>query len=163
MWRRIMPAIIFPAVLCAALVPGADGSPPEEALTRFLQALREGDLDAALELYDAEPFEGTGLGGLVEENLESLVAFIEETTELERARLSFGTPRVEPPAPEAEAAYVELGLPEASGWPHLVVELSRAYGREGATAVVERVYVMVPAADGWRVGFWFDSYRDLGD
>jgi hypothetical protein len=166
--QRIVPVLLVCAVVAgwAVVAPPpslAEDPSPVNTLRHFLRALKNGDFDAAMDLYDPSPFDGTKLWSAVEENLADLVIFDEESTPEERVRLSFTMPVEKRPLPEAEKAYADLGLPEAYDWPHLVTELFLEDEEGELVGSVKRVYVMVPAGDGWAVGYWYNNYADTDD
>jgi hypothetical protein len=141
-----------------AMLPLADDTSPENTLRHFLHALKTQDRQAALDLYDPAVWEGTEFEDAARDNLRDLEDFMEDAAPEELERFFFTMPVDERPVPESEEVYAEFGVPEAYEWPHLKVILYLENDEGGIEEGIERVYVMVPAGEGWKVGYWFDDY-----
>lgn len=156
---RVMPVLL--AAVCGAIsiamLSLADDPSPENTLRHFLHALKTQDHEAALDLYDPAVWEGTEFEDAARDNLRDLEDFMEDATPEELERFFFTMPVDERPVPESEEVYAEFGVPEAYEWPHLKVILYLENDEGGTEGGVERVYVMVPAGEGWKVGYWFDN------
>ncbi|MCK4593262.1 hypothetical protein KAU45_02080 [bacterium] len=157
-----MAIFLLTAAVCGATsivpLPLAEDPSPENTLWHFLQALKTQDFEVVLDLYDPAVWEGTEFLDTARDNLRDLKDFMEDATPEELESFFFTMPVDERPVPESEEVYAEFGVPEAYEWPHLKVILYLENDEGEIEEGVERIYIMVPAGEGWKVGYWFDNY-----